>query len=225
VSIQFSGDWVFGLIGAGGFGREVMPIALDNIGRAIGGKTEGHVCFVETAPRSSTVNGIPCLSEDDFFALNCERKSFNIAVADSAVRQSFAERCLANDVEPYSLRSMSAEVFDSSDIHATAILCGYSSVTSNVRIGKFFHANVHSYVAHDCVIGDYVTFAPNVHCSGNVHVGDHAYIGAGALIKQGTAEKPLVIGEGAVIGMGAVVVKEVPPYTTVIGNPARPFGN
>ena len=83
--------------------------------------------------------------------------------------------------------------------------------------------NIYAYIAHDCVIGDYVTFAPNVHCNGNVHVHDHAYIGTGAIIKQGTTSKPLVIGEGAVVGMGAVVTKDVPPFTTVIGNPAKPY--
>jgi acetyltransferase-like isoleucine patch superfamily enzyme len=90
-----------------------------------------------------------------------------------------------------------------------------------VKIGKFFHANLFSYVAHDCTIGDYVTFAPNVACNGNVMIGDHAYIGTGAVLKQGTREAPLRIGEGAVVGMGAVVTKDVAPFTTVVGNPAR----
>jgi acetyltransferase-like isoleucine patch superfamily enzyme len=96
-------------------------------------------------------------------------------------------------------------------------------ITSNVKIGKFFHANIYSYVEHDCVIGDYVTFAPSVRCNGNVHIQDHAYIGAGAVIKQGSLAEPLVIGKGAVVGMGAVVTKSVPPYVTVVGNPARPL--
>jgi len=225
MNAHFSKDWVFGLVGAGGFGREVMPLALNSIAMKLGGKTDGRVCFIETSPQSALINGIPCISEDDFFALDSQRKSFNIAVADSAVRQSISERWIAQDVEPLSVRSMSAEVLDTNDLHPGAILCGFSSVTSNVRIGKFFHANMYSYVAHDCVVGDYVTFAPNVHCNGNVHIGDHAYVGTGAIIKQGSAEKPLWIGEGAVIGMGAVVYTDVPPFTTVIGNPARAFGN
>jgi acetyltransferase-like isoleucine patch superfamily enzyme len=41
-----------------------------------------------------------------------------------------------------------------------AILSPFTCITSNVRIGKSFHANLYSYVTHDCIIGDYVTFAP-----------------------------------------------------------------
>ena len=104
-----------------------------------------------------------------------------------------------------------------------AILCPFVTLTSNIRIGKHFHANHYSYVEHDCVIGDYVTFAPGVKCNGNVVVEDHAYIGAGAVIKQGQPGQPLVIGRGAMVGMGAVVTKNVPPGATVVGNPARPL--
>lgn len=60
-------------------------------------------------------------------------------------------------------------------------------------------------------------------CNGKVIIGDHAYIGAGALIKEGRYGKPLVIGDGAVVGMGAVVIRDVEPYVTVVGNPARPL--
>ena len=102
-----------------------------------------------------------------------------------------------------------------------ACLSPFVTLTSNIRIGRCFHANLYSYVEHDCVIGDFVTFAPGVKCNGNVTVEDHAYIGAGAVLKQGEPGKPLVIGRGAVVGMGAVVTKSVPPGVTVVGNPAR----
>ncbi len=74
------------------------------------------------------------------------------------------------------------------------------------------------YVEHDCVIGEFVTFAPGAKVNGNVTIGDHAYIGSNAVIRQG-----LTIGAGATIGMGAVVTKDVPPGVTVIGNPAKPL--
>lgn len=43
-----------------------------------------------------------------------------------------------------------------------------------------------------------------------------ASIGSGATILGG-----LTIGQGATIGAGSVVTKDVPPHTTVVGNPAR----
>ena len=104
-----------------------------------------------------------------------------------------------------------------------AIICGRTMITDNVTIGRFFHCNIYSYVAHDCVIGDFVTFGPRVSCNGNVRIDDHAYVGAGAVIRQGAPGRPLVIGKGAVVGMGAVVVRDVAPCTTVVGNPARPL--
>jgi acetyltransferase-like isoleucine patch superfamily enzyme len=47
-------------------------------------------------------------------------------------------------------------------------------------------------------------------------VGNDVWIGANAFVRSG-----LTIGDGAVIAAGAVVVKDVPPYAVVAGNPAR----
>jgi len=112
-------------------------------------------------------------------------------------------------------------MMDSVELAEGAVLCPFVTLTSNIRIGRHFQGNIYSYVAHDCVIGDFVTFAPGVMCNGNVVVEDNAYIGTGAVIKQGKPGQPLVIGNGAVVGMGAVVTKSVPRGVTVVGNPAR----
>lgn len=47
-------------------------------------------------------------------------------------------------------------------------------------------------------------------------IGNDVWIGFGAIIKRG-----ITIGNGAVIAGGSVVVKDVPPYAIVGGNPAR----
>lgn len=73
-------------------------------------------------------------------------------------------------------------ILDSNEIAEGAVLSPFVTITSNAKIGKHFHANIYSYVAHDCVIGDFVTFAPGVKCNGNVVIEDHAYIGTGLLL-------------------------------------------
>jgi acetyltransferase-like isoleucine patch superfamily enzyme len=114
-------------------------------------------------------------------------------------------------------------ITQSNEIGEGAIFCPFTTVTANAHIGKFFHANLYSYVAHDCMIGDYVTFGPSVHCNGGTVIKDHAYIGTGAVIREARDGKPIIIGEGAVVGMGAVVTRNVEPHTTVVGNPAAPI--
>ncbi len=208
------------VFGASGFGREVMPVVRQQIASA---GTHARLSFVDDAPTSSECNGHPVFVYSDWLAGAAIGKSVAIAIANSQVREKLAQRCVADGVKFLEIRHPNVVQFDDVQIGEGAILCPFVTLTSNIRIGKHFHANIYSYVAHDCAIGDYVTFAPAVKCNGNVVVEDHAYIGTGAVIKQGQPGKPIVIGRGAVVGMGAVVTKSVPAGTTVVGNPARPL--
>lgn len=142
-----------------------------------------------------------------------------IAVGDPVARANIAKRYLS-----WSFTTLVAPTVvcgPHTSFGEGSVLLDYSVITANVVIGRHFHCNIFSYVAHDCRIGDFVTFGPRASCNGNVHIFDGAYVGSGAIIRQGTPDKPLIIGEGATIGMGAVVTRDVSPGTTVVGNPAR----
>lgn len=52
-------------------------------------------------------------------------------------------------------------------------------------------------------------------------IGSDVWIGMGCKIKSTNPNKPLVIGDGAVVASNSVVVKDVPPYAIVGGNPAK----
>jgi sugar O-acyltransferase (sialic acid O-acetyltransferase NeuD family) len=210
---------IIGIYGASGFGREVMPLCRDQFD----GETTEYV-FVDDGCESKTLNGAKVVTYDGFLAQPADKKKIVIAISDSKIRKLLLEKCEANGIEVISVRSTNCVVMDDVELGVGAVLSPFVTLTSNIRIGLGFHANIYSYVAHDCVIGDYVTFAPGVMCNGNVVVEDGAYIGTGAVIKQGRPGKPLVIGEGAVVGMGAVVTKSVAAGETVVGNPAKPLG-
>lgn len=208
---------IIGVYGASGFGKEVMPLVRHQAPEL----QKEQFVFIDDSQAGKTLISYPVLSYSDFLNLDAESKSVTIAIANSAVREKLSNQLSQDGINHFSVVASNAMILEEVNLGEGALLCGFTCLTTNIKIGKFFHANIYSYVAHDCVIGDYVTFAPGVKCNGNVHIEDHAYIGTGAILKQGTPDKPLVIGKGAIVGMGAVVTKDVPPGVTVIGNPAR----
>lgn len=109
-----------------------------------------------------------------------------------------------------------------------------AEIGDNVFLGEGFHISV----AESLKIGDGVIVGPRLIIMGGDHdfttIGKRLYelkegidlpvtiekdvwIGAGVMILKG-----VTIGEGAVIGAGSLVAKDIPPYSIVIGRPARP---
>ena len=211
----------FAIFGASGFGREVLPLVRQQLQR-----TEAYpweLVFVDDQPPATELNGHRVLTYAQWLVEPAASRHISLAIANSAVRETLAARCMKDRVQFFDVTAANVVVLDDVQVGFGSVLCPFVTLTSNIRIGQQFHANIYSYVAHDCVIGDFVTFAPGVHCNGNVVIEDHAYIGTGAVIKQGQPGQPLIIGKGAVVGMGAVVTRNVAAGATVVGNPAKLF--
>jgi serine acetyltransferase len=68
-------------------------------------------------------------------------------------------------------------------------------------------------LTHNLMTSDKFTFR-----FGPVRLKAHSRVGARAIILPGVE-----IGEHSIVGAGSVVTKDVPPYTLVAGNPARPI--
>jgi sugar O-acyltransferase (sialic acid O-acetyltransferase NeuD family) len=212
----------YAIVGAGGFGREVLPLVRSQLADELHRGSAEIVFAVEGPVTQASINGTRVITLEEFCA-STKEKYFNIAIADSATRQRIAEVCCAAGGRPFTIRAANAVILDEVEIGEGAIICPFVTITSNVKIGRLFHANIYSYIAHDCILGDYVTLAPRVSCNGRVTVEDHAYIGTGAVLREGSQSRPMIVGENAIVGMGAVVTRSVEKGVTVIGNPAKPL--
>jgi UDP-N-acetylglucosamine acyltransferase len=80
------------------------------------------------------------------------------------------------------------------------------------RVGDRCMLMVGSHVAHDCQVGNDVTFANNAVLGGHVSVGDFAVLGGHVAVHQFVR-----IGEGAMIGGMSGIPSDVIPFGTAIG--------
>jgi hypothetical protein len=208
---------VYGVYGASGFGKEVLPLLRNKIDK------NSDIYFIDDGSELKILNGYNVVKFEEFKKIPADDYFVSIAIANSKIREKLTLKCLEYNIRMFNISADNVVIMDEVRLSEGSILCPFVTLTSNIKIGKGFHANIYSYVAHDCIIGDYVTFAPAVKCNGNVHIEDHVYIGTGAIIHQGKPDRPLNIGQGAVIAAGAVVTKSVPAGMTVFGNPAIEF--
>lgn len=87
----------------------------------------------------------------------------------------------------------------------SATLQDYSMLSMCISVGHDTVLESGSFVANGCNIG------------GNIRIGAGTFVGMGATIISGVRS----IGKGCIIGAGAVVIKDVPDYVTVVGNPGK----
>ena len=111
----------FGLFGAGGFGREVMPYSRECVARQLGVSLDAvQVYFVETTDSDvCSVNGHQVISFETFIALEGSRY-FNIAIADGKVRRNIAESA-EKFAKPLLIQAQTATVLDHSRFGEGAI--------------------------------------------------------------------------------------------------------
>jgi sugar O-acyltransferase (sialic acid O-acetyltransferase NeuD family) len=212
---------LYGVYGAGGSGRGIMPLARSEL-RARGLEA-ARLVFIDDAKAGTVVNGQDVISGQSFLTDKSTEKFAAIAIANSRIRSQLDAELVAAGVKPWTLIAENVIIMDDTIIGEGALISPFVTLTSNIRIGRQFHANLYSQVEHDCVVGDFVTLAPGARVNGNIVLEDHVYVGSNAVIRHGLQGAPVVIGKGAVIGMGAVVTRSVAPGTTVVGNPARPM--
>lgn len=204
------------IIGAGGFGREVLDIfdACNANGESY--EVLGFIVDPEYASPGTIVNDKPVLGGFDWLAQHKLEVEVICSVGAPELKHRVVQRAdrlgvrYCNAIHPRALLTRWVTIGKGVIVTAGCIL------TNNIRLGDHVHINLDCTIGHDAVLEDYVTLAPGVHVSGIVTLAQGSYIGTGANIVDRVR-----IGEWSRVGAGAAVIKGVPPDSTVVGVPAR----
>ena len=87
------------------------------------------------------------------------------------------------------------------------------------RVGSDNWVMAYVHIAHDCIVGDHTVLANNTTLAGHVELGDHVILGGLTAVHQFCK-----IGAHVITGGGTIVYKDIPPYVTAAGQPAKPHG-
>jgi sugar O-acyltransferase (sialic acid O-acetyltransferase NeuD family) len=194
-----------GIIGAGGFGREVYW-SLSLMERV------NTVFFVDDKYWDGSNNLILPLSKFD-----PNEYKVIVAIGDPKDRFDIIQR-LPKGTKFFTHIHPSVQILDptSVEIGEGSVICAGSIITTNIKIGKHAHLNLQTTIGHDCEIGDYFTTAPGVKISGNCTIYDLVYVGTNASVKEKISIHSL-----STIGMNAAVVKHIEEPGTYVGVPAK----
>lgn len=96
------------------------------------------------------------------------------------------------------------------------LIYAHCTISSNVVVEDHAVILPNVAVSHDAVVGEYAAVTTSVTVGSSARIGRVSYLGTACCMLPGVR-----IGEGSLVGIGSVVLRDVDPYTVVVGNPAR----
>ncbi len=203
------------IIGAGGFGRELLKLIRDI---QLSGHIELDVLgFVDPLGVGESVHQLQVLGDDHWALSQLDTDiRFVIASGSSITRKKIAEKFEGAGFQSLELIHPSVSISPYIQIGKGTIICEGCILTTDIQVGRYTVLNLHTTLGHDVVIEDFVTVAPGVNISGSVHIGALSEIGTGATILPG-----LSLGEACILGAGGVATKNLEGHRKYVGVPAK----
>lgn len=208
------------VIGAGGFGREVLDV-ISAINQASAEAVWEVLGVVDDSPSPVNLDrlekrGVTFLGGTEVPLDWHKPASYVVGIGSPRVRRIVAERYDAASFQAAVLLHPTAtHGFDVSIGNGT-VICAGVRLTTNIAVGRHVHLNLNATVGHDTTLGDFVSVNPLASVSGDCVLEDDVLIGVAGVVLNG-----VTVGKGSTVGGSACVVRDVPPGVVVKGVPAR----
>lgn len=203
------------IVGAGGFGREVLQYLYDAMELQGGYAVKG---FLDDAHPDMGPFGLqlPVLGDTQHFDFAPSDRAI-IAIGDPSVRLRVAERLEGLGARFVTLVHPLSYIANTAQLGAGCIVAPFASVGAHARLGDHSVLTFYASAGHDTRIGRACGFSPHAVANGGSTLGDGVFLGAYAVVNPKRS-----VGAGSKVAAGAVVYHPVPPDTLAVGNPAKP---
>jgi sugar O-acyltransferase (sialic acid O-acetyltransferase NeuD family) len=202
------------IVGAGGFGREVLTyIYEDNPVFRVRGFLDRNPNALANTPRGVPIVGdpehyAPQVNEVFIAALGNPRTRFEVTKNLRDIHRA----AFVTSIHPR------ANVSRHASIRPGCVIGPGVGISVEAQIGESTHVQEYTVIGHDVKIGNWCQI--NSHCTiaGGARIGDFVTIHPNCVITSRA-----VIGDGVTVAPGSVVMGRIPAGITVLGNPARRF--
>lgn len=205
------------IVGAGDFGREVLVWSE----QAIRMGTPWHIKgFLDSRPHilDGFSCGAPILGTPEHYR-PAPGDVFLCAIGEPALKRKYATMLENKDAVFGVLIHPTALIGRNVDIGAGSIICPFTQMSCDIRLGRHVTLGTQSSVAHDSTVGDYAQISGGCQLNGHVSVEEGVFLGSSVtLLPKARVES------WAYAGAGSVVLRRVKSLTKVFGNPATQIG-
>lgn len=201
------------IVGASGFGREVLQWAKDIAKVKHEWSIKGFIDDNEMA-----LNGYACDKKILGAIKDWEPSEFEVytcAIAMPLVKENVVQFLKSKGASFINLIHPTAIIGDYCEIGEGLLVTPRAKISPNVKIGNFVTI-LGSGVGHDTIIGDFSSISGNCSVNGRVMLGKRVFVGSNVCIAPSKK-----IGDDVFIGMGSIVVTNIKAGYKVMGNPAK----
>lgn len=191
------------IYGASGHGKVIIDIALSN-----------NITIDQIFDDNNRINSLnerTVTHELNEFFLNSDTI---IAIGNNKIRKKVVDSFKGSISD--AIIHNSAIISPNAIVEKGTVVMSNACVNSSTKIGKHCIVNTASTIDHDCLLGNYVHISPNAAIAGNVIINEGTHVGIGAVVIPG-----IKIGNWVTIGAGAVIIRDIPDYAVVVGNPGK----
>lgn len=219
------------IIGAGGFGREILAWAQDvqrdesasnaddseSNPQSLDWEVAGFLDGNSDALSNFDID-IPIVGDPSSYQPNDDER-FVCAIGDPATKLSVCQTLIERGAQFVNLIHPTALVGPRCELGIGTILCPFAAVTVDARLGDFVTLNLRAGIGHDVVVGKGSTLNAFCDVTGGAVLGEGVFLGSHAVIAP-----RVTVGDYARVGAGSVVVRRVKPNSSVMGVPAKRLG-